>query len=75
MSAINLKDDVLPISAAAAQLARRITQARQTGRPIVITQKGYPTGVILDIDTYLALVAAAEAGAKCATSHDLEGPR
>lgn len=60
MKEIDLQEGVLPISAAASQLARRIKQARQTQKPIVVTQKGYPTGVILDIESYVALKAAAQ---------------
>lgn len=61
MHGIDLQEGVLPISAAASQLARRIKQATVTKRPIIVTQKGYPTGVILDIASYTALKAAAEA--------------
>jgi prevent-host-death family protein len=59
MDDIDLKEGVLPISAAASQLARRIKQAQITKRPIIVTQKGYPTGVILDIESYTALKDAA----------------
>lgn len=61
MHGIDLQEGVLPISAAASQLARRIKQATTTRRPIIVTQKGYPTGVILDIESYTRLRAAAEA--------------
>lgn len=59
MSDIDLQDGILPISAAASQLARRIKQAQQTKKPIIVTQKGYPTGVILDIETFTRLKALA----------------
>lgn len=61
MEDIDLQEGVLPISAAASQLARRIKQAKATKKPIIVTQKGYPTGVILDIETYTALKALAKA--------------
>jgi prevent-host-death family protein len=60
---IDLQQGVVPISAVAAQLARLLRQAQRTNAPIVVTQKGYPSGVILSLDAYLELKAAAEAGA------------
>lgn len=58
--AIDLQQGVLPISAAAAHLAALIKQARSTGQPIIITQKGYPSGVILGVETFTALRELAE---------------
>lgn len=63
MSDIDLQAGVFPISAVASQLARRIKQAAKTMRPIIVTQKGYPTAVILDIESYTKLKAAALAAA------------
>lgn len=60
MDDIDLQEGVLPISAAASQLARRIKQAKATKKPIIVTQKGYPTGVILDIESYEVLRALAQ---------------
>lgn len=59
----DLQTGVLPISAAASQLARRIKQARAERRPIIVTQKGYPTGVIVSIELWEALTALAEGAA------------
>ena len=61
---INLTSDVVSISAAASQLAKRIAQARVTGRPIIVTQKGYPTGVLLSVEAYEALTRAAASVAR-----------
>lgn len=61
MADIDLQGGVLPISAAASQLARRIKQAQTTRKPIIVTQKGYPTGVIIDIESYEALRALVKA--------------
>jgi prevent-host-death family protein len=61
--AIDLERGVVPISKAASSLAALLKRARERGQPIVITQKGYPSGVILDIELYTALrslVAAAD---------------
>jgi prevent-host-death family protein len=55
----DLQTGVLPISSAASSLARRIREARASHRPIVITQKGRPEGVLLSVADYAALVAQA----------------
>lgn len=57
---IDLQQNVIPISAVAAQLARLIKQARATAQPIVITQKGYPSGVIVSVELFTALRELAE---------------
>jgi prevent-host-death family protein len=57
---IDLKQGVIPISKAASALAALIARARSTGAPIVVTQKGFPTAVILSVDSYLNLCAVAE---------------
>ena len=51
---VDLKN-VLPISSAAASLAALIKRAAAEQRPVIITQKGYPTGVLLPIDLFEAL--------------------
>lgn len=52
---INLKTGMVPISRAASGLARLFKQAKANKEPIVVTQKGYPTGVILDVESAEAL--------------------
>jgi prevent-host-death family protein len=52
--------NILPISKAANHLAGLIKKVREQQEPIVITQKGYPMGVLLDIDTYQRLAAQAK---------------
>lgn len=52
---VDLERGVVPISKAASSLAALLTQARSQRRPIIITQKGYPSGVLLDIELYTAL--------------------
>lgn len=61
---VDLQRGVVPISTAASSLAALIKRAHDDQQPIVITQKGYPTGVILSIEIYTALVdlARREAG-------------
>lgn len=62
--------NVLPISRAASSLAALLRRARETGGPIVVTQKGYPTGVLLSVDAYTRLAEAAERAA----GHKAVGP-
>lgn len=59
---VDLEGGVVPISKAASSLAALLKRARERHRPIIVTQKGYPAGVILDVELYTALRARAEAG-------------
>ncbi|NCC32095.1 MAG: type II toxin-antitoxin system Phd/YefM family antitoxin [Chloroflexia bacterium] len=52
---VDLKQGVVPISKAASSLAALIKRSRANHQPIIVTQKGYPTGVILDVDLFTAL--------------------
>jgi prevent-host-death family protein len=52
---IDLQHGVVPVSRAASALAALIKRSNATGKPIIITQKGYPTGVLLSIELYTAL--------------------
>lgn len=52
---IDLLSGVVPISKAASNLAMLLARSRANQQPIVVTQKGRPTGVILDIETFEAL--------------------
>jgi prevent-host-death family protein len=56
---IDLQHGVVPVSRAASALAALIKRSSATGKPMVITQKGYPTGVLLSIERYTALCALA----------------
>lgn len=56
---IDLKQGVVPISKASAAIAMLLRRSKQEQGPIIVTQKGYPAGVILDIDVYLQLVERA----------------
>lgn len=58
---IDLKDGVIPISKAGSSLAQQIKRARATGKPVIVTQKGYPQGVILSVEAYEELRARARA--------------
>lgn len=52
---VDLEQGVVPISKAASSLAALLKRAAENRQPIIVTQKGYPTGVILDIEVYTAL--------------------
>lgn len=58
---IDLTADVHPISKVASSLAALIKQTKATGRPVIVTQKGYPSGVLLSVELFNELRAAAEA--------------
>jgi len=57
---VDLDGGVVPISKAASALAALIKRSRERRQPIIITQKGYPAGVILPIDLFVALRERAE---------------
>lgn len=72
---IDLQGGVVPISKAASSLAALLKRAHQRQQPIVVTQKGYPTGVLLPIDLYVALRAqAAAAPTQEAAGDNTESP-
>lgn len=57
---VDLQQGVVPISKAASSLAALIKRSRSQHQPIIVTQKGYPTGVILDVELFTALRELAE---------------
>lgn len=57
---VDLQGGVVPISKASSSLAALIKRARERRQPIIVTQKGYPTGVILPIELYVTLRELAE---------------
>jgi prevent-host-death family protein len=57
---VDLRQGVVPISKAASSLAALIKRSRSNHQPIIVTQKGYPTGVILDVELFTALRQLAE---------------
>ena len=64
---IDLRTGVVPISRAASSLAALLKRCAASSGPIIVTQNGYPTGVLLTIDAYRALIAgAARTGALAA---------
>jgi prevent-host-death family protein len=57
---VDLQRGVVPISKAASSLAALIKRAGVTGQPVIVTQKGYPTGVLLPIEVFAALKGMAD---------------
>jgi prevent-host-death family protein len=60
MKSIDLEHGVVPISKVASSLAALIKRARASQQPIIITQKGYPSGVLLGIELFSKLQQLAE---------------
>jgi prevent-host-death family protein len=56
---VDLTNGVVPISKAASSLAALIKRSQRLQQPIIITQKGSPTGVILPVELYTALAGLA----------------
>jgi prevent-host-death family protein len=50
--------NMFPISKAASSLAAIIKRSRAEHQPIIVTQKGYPTGVIVEVDLFNEAMAA-----------------
>ena len=56
LPALNLNDDIQPVSDFRANTAGTLKRLRETGRPLVLTQNGRSAAVLLDVSTYQALV-------------------
>jgi prevent-host-death family protein len=69
---VDLENGVVPISKAASSLAMLLKRARDRHQPIIITQKGYPTGVILDVELYTALRELADEAASGSEPQDAQ---
>jgi prevent-host-death family protein len=65
---VDLERGVVPISKAASSLALLIKRARESRQPIILTQKGYPSCVLLDIEVYTVLRSLADIEEVSATS-------
>jgi prevent-host-death family protein len=68
---VDLQNGVVPISKAASALAALIKRGKERQQPIIVTQKGYPTGVLLPIDLYSKLRELAQEEVEAFT--DLSG--
>jgi len=54
--AIDLEADIQPVSDFRANSAAMLKHVQETGRPIVLTQRGRSAAVVVDIKTYQALI-------------------
>ena len=53
---LDLGADIQPVSDFRAHASDMLKQTKASGRPIVLTQRGRGTAVLLDIDAYQALL-------------------
>lgn len=54
--AVDLQDDIKPVTDFRANSAAMLEQIRQSGRPIILTQRGRASAVVLDIRSYQGLL-------------------
>ncbi|HEV7238969.1 MAG TPA: type II toxin-antitoxin system Phd/YefM family antitoxin [Thermoanaerobaculia bacterium] len=52
MGRIKLDTDIKPVSEFRANAAELIEQVKESGRPLVLTQRGHSTAVVLDVADY-----------------------
>lgn len=74
MRNVDLERGVVPISKAASSLAALIKRSQATHQPIVVTQKGYPSGVLIDIELFTALREFVERHSREVESQQAAGP-
>jgi len=58
MGSINLQEDIKPLSEFRANTASLVKQVKKTGRPIVLTQHGKSTVVLLDVGHYQSMLSS-----------------
>ena len=56
MKRVRLDQDIKPLSEFRANLASSVAQVRETGRPLVITDRGRSAAVIIGVREYEALL-------------------
>jgi antitoxin YefM len=56
----SLVKDIKPVSEFRANAAKLIDRVRDTGRPLVLTQRGHSAAVVLDVDEYENLLEEVE---------------
>lgn len=56
MGRIKLDTDIKPVSEFRANAAELIEQVRESGRPLVLTQRGHSAAVVLDVADYESMV-------------------
>ncbi len=61
---IDIRSGIIPITKAAATLAEVVKRVKDNHQPLLITQNGYPSAVIIDVDSYAELRELAEQAIK-----------
>ncbi len=56
MRQINLESDIKPLSEFRANTAKFVKQIKKTKRPLILTQHGKSTAVLLDVSAYQTLI-------------------
>ena len=72
MAQLTISRDIRPISDLKAKGSEIVTQAADTGRPVVLTRHGRGVAVVLAVDEYERLQQAAETGALVAALREGE---
>lgn len=60
MRRLKLDKDIKPVSEFRANAAELIDQLKKSGRPLVLTQRGHSTAVVLDVTEYEGMVEEIE---------------
>lgn len=60
MASFRFSEDIRPLTEFRANVASFIEHVRRTGRPLVLTQHGRSSAVLLNVDEYERLVERAE---------------
>jgi prevent-host-death family protein len=60
MRRLKLDKDIKPVSEFRANAAELIDQVKKSGRPLVLTQRGHSTAVVLDVADYEGMVEEIE---------------
>jgi prevent-host-death family protein len=60
MRRLNLNKDIKPVSEFRANAAELIEQVKTSGRPLVLTQRGQSSAVLLDVAEYEGMVEEIE---------------
>ena len=60
MRQINLENDIKPLSEFRANAAKFVKQVKETKRPLILTQHGKSSAVLLDVAAYQALIEKLE---------------
>ncbi|NTU93380.1 MAG: type II toxin-antitoxin system Phd/YefM family antitoxin [Chlorobiaceae bacterium] len=72
MQGIDLENDIRPLSEFRANTASLVRQVKKTGRPLVLTQHGKSTVVLLDVRHYQELISSLD---RHATADDVSERR